>query len=146
MWLHNPAKKRHLSPKLQLRWEGPWLIAKKLSDVIVRIQQKSGSKSKVVHVDRLKLCVGETVGTWANEPKDGVEESLPVDQVIDVPDVSVSSEELVDEASNVEAPLVSHDVREMSDPENGDNCVDVSGQTPPRRYPKRTHKLPLRYR
>ena len=28
----------------------------------------------------------------------------------------------------------------------GDNCVDASGRTPPRRYPKRAHKLPLRYR
>ena len=80
-----------------------------------------------MHVDRLKPCVGQTVGTWESEPKDGVEERLPVDQVTDVPDISGSSEELVDEASNGETPLVSHDVREGSDSENGDNGVDASG-------------------
>ncbi|XP_038044219.1 uncharacterized protein LOC119718868 [Patiria miniata] len=61
VWLHNPAKKKHLSPKLQLRWEGPWLVVKKLSDVTVRIQLKRNGKPKVV---RLKPYVGEAIKPW----------------------------------------------------------------------------------
>ncbi|XP_038062372.1 uncharacterized protein LOC119732841 [Patiria miniata] len=33
VWLHNPSKTKGLSPKLQRRWEGPYLILQKLSDV-----------------------------------------------------------------------------------------------------------------
>ena len=69
VWLHNSAKKKHMSPKLQLRWEGPWLIVKKLSDVTVRIQLRRGAKPKVVHVDRLKPYEGEHREPWGYEPK-----------------------------------------------------------------------------
>ncbi len=39
VWLHNPAKRKGLSPKLQCRWEGPYLITHKLSDILYRIQR-----------------------------------------------------------------------------------------------------------
>ncbi|XP_038045162.1 uncharacterized protein LOC119719738 [Patiria miniata] len=75
VWLHNPAKKRHMSPKLQLRWEGPWLILKKLLDVTVRIQPKQGGKPKVVHVDRLKPCVSPN--KWEDQSRDEVAKKPP---------------------------------------------------------------------
>ena len=39
VWLHTTAKTKGLSPKLQRRWHGPYLIVDKLSDVTYRIQQ-----------------------------------------------------------------------------------------------------------
>ena len=36
-WLHNPAKKKGFSPKLQCHWEGPYLLVHQLSEVIFRI-------------------------------------------------------------------------------------------------------------
>ncbi|UYV64133.1 hypothetical protein LAZ67_2006659 [Cordylochernes scorpioides] len=53
VWLHNPQRKRGLSPKLQYQWEGPYKIIKCLNDVIFRIQKTPTSKPKVVHYNRL---------------------------------------------------------------------------------------------
>ncbi|UYV77490.1 K02A2.6-like [Cordylochernes scorpioides] len=53
VWLHNPQRKKGLSPKLQYQWEGPYKIIKCLNDVIYRIQKTPKSKPKVVHYNRL---------------------------------------------------------------------------------------------
>ncbi|UYV64161.1 CPNE9 [Cordylochernes scorpioides] len=58
VWLHNPQRKKGLSPKLQYQWEGPYKIIKCLNDVIFRIQKTSTSKPKVVHYYRTKLRDG----------------------------------------------------------------------------------------
>ena len=64
VWLHDPARKKGVSPKLQLRWKGPYLVVSKLSDVTLRIQSSSRAKPIVVHVDRLKPCHGVTQEKW----------------------------------------------------------------------------------
>ncbi|UYV84171.1 hypothetical protein LAZ67_X001417 [Cordylochernes scorpioides] len=42
VWLHNPQRKKRLSPKLQYQWEGHYKIIKCLNDVIYRIQKTVG--------------------------------------------------------------------------------------------------------
>ena len=80
VWLHDPAKKKGVSPKLQLRWKGPFLIVSKLSDVTMRIQMSPRAKPMVVHVDRLKPCHGVQQEKWEwRKPSDpqvkgGIEE------------------------------------------------------------------------
>ena len=44
VWLHNPSKRKGLSPKLQRRWEGPYRIVDKLSDVTYRIQRRPSGR------------------------------------------------------------------------------------------------------
>ena len=68
VWLFNKSKKKGRSPKLELRWDGPFLVVKKLSDVTYRVQRKPGSKAFVVHGDRLKPYTGETLKAWKYEP------------------------------------------------------------------------------
>ena len=53
-WLFHKLKKKGRSSMLQLRWEEPYLVVKRLSDVTYIIQLKRGSKAFVVHGDRLK--------------------------------------------------------------------------------------------
>ena len=67
VWLFNPAKKKGLAPKLQCRWEGPYLIVGKLSDVTFRVQLQPRSRAKVVHYDRLKCYEGEPLRGWEYE-------------------------------------------------------------------------------
>jgi hypothetical protein len=50
-----------LSPKLQPKYDGPYLITKTLSDVVVRIQKGPRHKPKVVHTNLLKLWRGRSV-------------------------------------------------------------------------------------
>jgi len=53
VWFFNPTRRKGLSPKLQCNWEGPYLIVKKLNDVIIRIRKSPTAKPRVVHIDRL---------------------------------------------------------------------------------------------
>jgi transposase InsO family protein len=45
--------------KLGLGWTGPWMITECISNVNCRIQMSPQSKSKVIHVDKLKLYMGD---------------------------------------------------------------------------------------
>ncbi len=58
------TKKVGLSPKLQPKWDGPYIITHGLSDVVVRIQRGPRHKPKVLHVNRLKPYHGEVDKTW----------------------------------------------------------------------------------
>jgi len=64
VWLHNPRRKRGLSPKLQSPWEGPYTIIEALSDVTYRISPGEGRRRRVVHVDRLARYAGPGNFTW----------------------------------------------------------------------------------
>jgi hypothetical protein len=64
VWLHNPARKVGVCPKLVRPWEGPFLVVKRMSDVTYRIQRNNKSKMKVVHFDRLKPYKGKTGKSW----------------------------------------------------------------------------------
>ncbi|UYV84885.1 K02A2.6-like, partial [Cordylochernes scorpioides] len=64
VWLHNPQRKKGLSPKLQYQWEGPYKIIKCLNDVIYRIQKTRTSKPKVVHYNRLEPFRGSVPEQW----------------------------------------------------------------------------------
>ena len=147
-WLFNPAKKRHLSPKLQLRWEGPWLILKRMSDVTFRIQLKRGSKPRVVHVDRLKPYLGEVIEPWDGQSTERSKENPQGDQEtaqqLEVQDNDLSSGNLALDA-NDEVSVIDEAIAERQELDSNDESESV-GKTPPGRYPKRVHKLPLRYR
>ena len=68
VWLHNPKRKRGISPKLQRPWEGPYLVTTRISDVVYRIQRTTKAKPKVVHYDRLKPYTGNDHPTWLLPP------------------------------------------------------------------------------
>ena len=63
VWLLCPHKKIGISPKLQRFWQGPFLIIEKVGDILYRIQQSPKSSTKLVHVDRLKICEGEVISS-----------------------------------------------------------------------------------
>ena len=64
VWFHNPQRKKGLSPKLQRQWQGPYVVTKKINDVVYRIQLGSHQKSKVVHRNRLWYYSGHNPPTW----------------------------------------------------------------------------------
>ncbi len=71
VWLHNPKKKKGISPKLQRPWEGPYVVLKRLSDVTFRIQKGPKTTPRVVHYNRLKKYFGENPPTWMKFSGDG---------------------------------------------------------------------------
>jgi Integrase zinc binding domain/Integrase core domain len=53
VWLYNPHRKKGLSPKLQRDWEGPYVVVKKINDLVYRIRKHPNGKCRVVHLQRL---------------------------------------------------------------------------------------------
>lgn len=43
VWLYNPRRKKGVTPKLQRPWEGPYLVTKRISDVLYCIQMTKQS-------------------------------------------------------------------------------------------------------
>ena len=64
VWLSGVHRKKGICPKLVYKWEGPYLVTHRLSDVVYRIQKSEKSKPKVVHYDRLKRYNGEAPRNW----------------------------------------------------------------------------------
>jgi len=67
VWLHNPRRKKGLSPKLQSPWEGPYDVVEVLSDVTYRIRRGARCRPRVVHVDRLWAYHGPGQYSWGTE-------------------------------------------------------------------------------
>ena len=64
VWLHNPQRKKGLSPKLQRTWQGLFTVIKRLNDLVYRIQLRSSTKPKVVYRNRLWLYTGDDPPSW----------------------------------------------------------------------------------
>ena len=58
VWLRSYTKAKGLSKKLQLRWEGPFKVVGKISDLTYKVQRNKKSEFKVVHFNRLKPYSG----------------------------------------------------------------------------------------
>ena len=87
VWLHNPLRKKGLSPKLQRPWQGPYIVTKRINDLVYRIQQGPKAKPKVVHRNRLWCYSGENVPTWYKAP----EQDQSVSSTISEPAVGMPS-------------------------------------------------------
>ncbi len=75
VWLHNPQRKKGISPKLSRPWQGPYIVTKKINDLVFRIQLGPHTKPKVVHRNRLWAYSGLNVPTWFRRATED-EESL----------------------------------------------------------------------
>ena len=65
VWFYEPKSKRgNKNKKLARPWTGPFIIIRKLNDVIYKIQKNAKSKAKIVHHDRLKAYLGGNKPTW----------------------------------------------------------------------------------
>ena len=53
VWLYNPKRKKGLSPKLTCDWEGPYIILKRINELLYRIRKSAREKPRVVHRNRL---------------------------------------------------------------------------------------------
>ena len=63
VWICSYAKPKGLSRKLQLRWEGPFKVIEKISDLTYKVQKSRKESFKVVHFNRLKFYRG-SLSAW----------------------------------------------------------------------------------
>ena len=76
VWLHNPQRKKGISPKLRRPWEGPYVVVERLNDVVHRIQRGPRKKPKVVHRDRLWKYSGVERADWFQGPVEDKSEDV----------------------------------------------------------------------
>jgi hypothetical protein len=74
-----PRRFPRRSPKWQRMFTGPFLITQVLGPVNVRIQGSKRSQPFVVHIDKLKRCLGTTPDSWFTNG-DEVALEVPVSQ------------------------------------------------------------------
>ena len=169
VWLHNSARKKGLSPKLQFKWKGPYLVTDRLSDMTYRIQEKPKSKPKVVHYDKLKLYVGPALRNWRVKPR--VQQEKHVENQENEPlQVSTTAEDELEssdhaknakQSSSIQEDLpeeadepatdASHDGREevIEEQQRAEKTSDTTNDssnlpTKQRRYPTRQRRRPVR--
>ena len=94
-WLHNPQRKKGISPKLSRPWQGPYVVTKRINDLVYRIQLGPGLKPKVVHRNRLWKYSGRNPPTWHKQAS-GMEQTANTDP--DTPEV-IQESDTEDESS-----------------------------------------------
>lgn len=65
VWYKTGMGQLHLTPKLRSSFAGPFLVVKKINDLIYLIQLNREGKRKVVHHNNLKPYLGTTKLRWA---------------------------------------------------------------------------------
>jgi hypothetical protein len=56
VWVRGTAKKKGLCPKLQRRFNGPYKVRERITEVLYRLVPVEGGTEMVVHFNRLKPC------------------------------------------------------------------------------------------
>ena len=68
VWVLKESRKEHISPKLQAAFEGPYVVAEKLSKLDYRVyKDKDGRRSVVLHHDKLKPYRGQHTPQWTRK-------------------------------------------------------------------------------
>ena len=80
VWLHTLQRKKGWSPKLSMRWEGPYVVVKHLNDVVLRIKKGPRAKAKVAHMNNIKKYNGDLRFDWftslRSEDNEGLTDDL----------------------------------------------------------------------
>lgn len=63
VWLYNPHRQVGKTPKLQSNWEGPYVVLKRVNDVVYSIQKSPKHRKKIVHADRLATYVDRNLSS-----------------------------------------------------------------------------------
>jgi transposase InsO family protein len=102
VWLRNKTRVRGKTPKLQNRWDGPFVVTRVISDLVYQIQSSPRARVKTVHHDNLKPYYGE-FQPWL--PAEPTQEDVEIEPVTDVlaneeePAPESMPNDLADEAS-----------------------------------------------
>lgn len=64
VWLHDPARRVGVCSKLSDKWKGPYLVTRKLDDLLYLVKRSPKQPAKAFHVDRLLPYRGRNLTPW----------------------------------------------------------------------------------
>lgn len=128
VYVYNPRRYRHRSPKWSRAYEGPFRIEEVISEVIYVVRKSPQSKPRVVHVDKLKLHSHDGAG------------DIEPDKTGHIGPAKTGQ---VDPArtGRIEPARADYVEPASADPAQGYDVGDVQ-----RMRPSRTRRMPARYR
>jgi len=69
VWLHDPTRKVGICTKLKNKWKGPYLISRRVDDLVYMVKQTACGKAKAYHVDRIQPYKGTKLPRWIQREK-----------------------------------------------------------------------------
>lgn len=131
VWLHNPRRRRGLSPKLQSPWEGPYTVIAVISGVTYKIQ-RGRRRPSIVHVDRLWRYHGPGHYTWGFGGGGGDDADSAAEEIDESPETAVTTPSEPEEAEAEESGV-------------GDGRDSEPAEEPQPTRPRRDRRRPRRY-
>jgi hypothetical protein len=64
VWLHDPTTRRGVCHKLSPNWKGPYIITKKINDLLYLVKKSPKQTPKACHIDRLLPYRGQNFPKW----------------------------------------------------------------------------------
>lgn len=64
VWMHDPTRRPGVCSKLSPQWKGPFIITKKIDDLVYLVKRTASAPTKAIHIDRLTLYHGSKVPVW----------------------------------------------------------------------------------
>ncbi len=64
VWLYDPSLKVGVSSKLTSKWKGPYLVVRKIDDMMYLVKRKPTQPAKAHHIDRLRPYQGRDLPRW----------------------------------------------------------------------------------
>ena len=69
VWLLEPTHQVGVCHTLQNKWKGPYLVTRKLADLICLVQRSPNQPIRAYHLDRLLPYHGRNIPQWVSELK-----------------------------------------------------------------------------
>jgi hypothetical protein len=64
VWLHDTSRRLGVCKKLSPTWKGPFLITKKVDDLVYLVKKSINLPAKAVHIDRLVKYKSNNIPKW----------------------------------------------------------------------------------
>lgn len=136
VWRMVHYRKKGRSKKLSALWEGPYMVIKKITDVVYRLKKEGGRKRVVVHFNNLKKCHGSKNKKATPGAKDVEETStMPTHPASVRPRRPEKRHNSHDEDANDDDDWITEPCPQQAevptDPNNGTNPTNVTIGTEP---------------
>ena len=69
LWLHDPTRKIGVGHKLINKWKGPYLLTRKLDDLVYLVKKSPRQPVRAYHLDRLLPYRGKNIPQWVVKMK-----------------------------------------------------------------------------
>ena len=69
VWLHDPTRKVGVCHKLINKWKGPYLVTRKLDDLVYLVKKSPRQPVRAYHLDRLLPYHGKNIPQWVVKMK-----------------------------------------------------------------------------